>query len=66
MQHGVHIAQRPGGVRRVIDGDQHTRDDGASTRNRRREDCGIIRHQTSEGERWNSATTGNTSPAKSQ
>jgi len=64
--HVASVTQHPGGVPRVIDGDQHTRDDGASTRNRRRKECGIIRHQTSEGERWNSATTGNTSPAKSQ
>jgi hypothetical protein len=26
----------------------------------------LPRHETSEGERWNSASTGNTSPAKSQ
>ena len=28
--------------------------------------CGIICHQASEGERWNSSTTGNASEAKSQ
>ena len=36
-QQGAHRAQRPGGVLRVIDGAQHTRDESLFTKSRRRE-----------------------------
>jgi len=43
-QQGAHIAQRPGGVLRVIEADRHTRDESLFTKSRRRE---RVRHHTS-------------------
>ena len=70
-QQGTHIAQGLGGVSRVIDGDQDSRENVIPARSCRREGREVknatsLRLQTSEGERWNSATTGNASEAKSQ